>query len=193
MASAFGHMAVAYAIGKPLNPSRSSKRFWLLTVLCCLLPDVDVLGLILGVPYEHVLGHRGITHSITFAVLVGIVVPQLAEPNISYWSGRYGVLVVYFGLVTLSHGFLDAFTDGGLGIAFFAPFDATRYFFPWRPITVSPIGLGQFFSSWGLGVLLSELVWIGIPVTFWLLGHWAKKSLIGPSENHRPGIFRIIV
>nr|HRC76832.1 rhodanese-like domain-containing protein [Kouleothrix sp.] len=32
------------------------------------------------------------------------------------------------------HGVLDAMTDGGLGVAFFAPFSATRYFFPFRPI-----------------------------------------------------------
>lgn len=170
MASAFGHVAVAYAMGKTLNSGLASTRFWVWTVLCCLLPDADVVGLVAGIPYEHLWGHRGMTHSITFAILVGIVVPTLASPSISWWSREYGVLVFYFGLVTLSHSLLDAFTDGGLGIAFFAPFDGTRYFFPWRPITVSPIGLSQFFSSWGLGGLLSELIWIGVPVGVWLLG-----------------------
>jgi len=170
MASAFGHVAVAYAMGKTLNSSFASTRFWVWTVLCSLLPDADVVGLLVGIPYEHLWGHRGMTHSITFAILAGIVVPTLAIPNIPWRSRRYGVLAIYFGLVTMSHGVLDAFTDGGLGIAFFAPFDATRYFFPWRPITVSPIGLTQFFSSWGVGVLLSELIWIGIPVTCWLIG-----------------------
>ena len=157
-------------MGKTMNPVWHSTRFWLLTVLCCVLPDADVLGLVLGIPYEHVWGHRGITHSLTFAVLIGIIVPKFAVPTLSCWSGRYAALVIYFGCVTLSHGLLDAFTDGGLGVAFFTPFDATRYFFPWRPIMVSPIGLTQFFSFWGFGVLLSELVWIGIPVIFWLLG-----------------------
>jgi len=76
---------------------------------------------------------------------------------------------LYFSLVTMSHGFLDSLTDGGLGIAFFAPFDSTRYFFPFRPLTVSPIGLAQFFSEWGMGVVLSELLWIGIPVGLWLV------------------------
>jgi len=130
-----------------------------------------VVGLVLGIPYEHVLGHRGVTHSIAFAMLIGIGVPKLADPAIPFWGVLYGKLAMYFGLVTLSHGLLDAFTDGGLGIAFFAPFDETRYFFPWRPITVSPIGIAEFISPWGLGVLLSELVWVGIPVTVWLLGH----------------------
>jgi inner membrane protein len=54
-------------------------------------------------------------------------------------------------------------TDGGLGIAFFAPFDNERYFFPWRPIAVSPISVTAFFSERGLAVIRSEILWIWIP------------------------------
>jgi hypothetical protein len=36
-------------------------------------------------------------------------------------------------LATASHGVLDATTNGGLGVAFFSPFDNRRYFLPWRP------------------------------------------------------------
>ena len=137
--------------------------------MCSLLPDVDVVGFILGIPYEHPLGHRGFTHSIVFAILGGLVVPRLASPTISYWTRPYLMAALYFSLVTMSHGFLDSLTDGGLGIAFFAPFDSTRYFFPWRPISVSPIGISEFFSEWGMGVLLSEFLWIGLPVGLWLV------------------------
>jgi inner membrane protein len=168
VASGFGHMAVAYAMGKTLNPAWSSTRFWILTVLCCVLPDVDVLGLVMGIPYDHMLGHRGITHSVVFAMMVGTVLPRVLISGLSCRTYRYWSLAVYFSLVTLSHGVLDAFTDGGLDIAFFAPFDASRYFFPWRPIAVSPIGISQFFSAWGLSVLLTEGIWIGIPVFLWL-------------------------
>ena len=168
MASAFGHIAVAYAMGKTIKPQLHTPRFWWLTVVCCLLPDADVLGLMLAIPYEHALGHRGFTHSVFFAVLVGLLMPRLACPGIGFRSRPYAVLVLFFSFVTMSHGLLDAMTDGGLGIAFFAPFDSTRYFLPWRPITVSPIGLTAFFSTWGLGVLLSELLWIGVPVGLWL-------------------------
>ena len=38
--------------------------------------------------------------------------------------------------------------DGGLGCALFWPFDLTRYFAPWRPIPVAPIGM-DFFSPHG--------------------------------------------
>jgi hypothetical protein len=40
------------------------------------------------------------------------------------------MLIAHFSFVTASHGMLDAMTDGGLGVAFFAPFDNARYFFP---------------------------------------------------------------
>jgi inner membrane protein len=169
VASAFGHVVVAYAMGKSLKSQFHTSRFWWFTAACCLLPDADVLGLVLGIPYEHVLGHRGFTHSIVFAILVGLVVPGLAVPTIRYGTRRYWIFAMYFFLVTLSHGFLDALTDGGLGIAFFAPFDSTRYFFPWRPVSVSPIGISAFVSHEGMRVLLNELVWIGIPVGIWLL------------------------
>lgn len=168
MASVFGHIAVAYAMGKTLQPAFRTKRFWWLAFACCLLPDADVIGLFLGIPYEHVLGHRGLTHSLFFAGIMGILVPRLAVPGLAFGSGIYGILALFFFGVTMSHGVLDAMTDGGLGIAFFAPFDSTRYFFPWRPISVSPIGISSFFSTWGLGVLWSELLWIGIPVGLWL-------------------------
>ena len=65
--------------------------------------------------------------------------------------------------ITASHGFLDAFTNGGLGVAFFSPFDPTRYFFPWTPIEVSPIGAVRFFSQRGLLVIISELRWVWLP------------------------------
>jgi inner membrane protein len=61
-------------------------------------------------------------------------------------------------------------TDGGLGIAFFSPFDRTRYFLPWRPIRVSPIGVASFFSRWGLEVLASELVYVWLPVAATVAG-----------------------
>jgi len=64
--------------------------------------------------------------------------------------------------VTISHGVLDACTNGGLGIAFFAPFSDTRFFLPARPIEVSPIG-AAFFSMRGWSVLESEMLWVWLP------------------------------
>ncbi len=176
MASAFAHAAVSWAMGKTLSSVIHSPRFWLWACFCSILPDLDIIGFVIGVPYEHMLGHRGLTHSVLFALVIGLIVPRFAvplevSPGYPYWK-----LVVFFSCVTMSHGVLDACTDGGLGIAFFAPLDSTRYFFPWRPLRVPPIGIGPFFSSWGLGVLMSELIWVGIPVGVWLGGLWVYKK-----------------
>jgi membrane-bound metal-dependent hydrolase YbcI (DUF457 family) len=62
--------------------------------------------------------------------------------------------------VLASHPLLDALTDGGLGCALFWPFDSTRYFAPWSPIPVAPIG-ARYFSPRGLSVALTEMVLFG--------------------------------
>jgi inner membrane protein len=79
------------------------------------------------------------------------------------FSLRWFFYFILFFLLTASHGVLDAFTNGGLGIALLSPFDNTRHFFPWKPITVSPIGVKAFFSKWGLAATKSELLWIWLP------------------------------
>jgi len=70
--------------------------------------------------------------------------------------------------VLASHALLDTMTDGGLGCALFWPFDLTRYFAPWRPIPVAPIGLA-FFSPYGGVIALTELVLFS-PLLLFALG-----------------------
>src|SRR5215510_6716148 len=157
------HCFVAALLGRSLAAGRMPARFWLLSVLCSIVPDVDVLGFPLGMSYEDVLGHRGLSHSLVFALVLSLIVSFLALPRVPQRWTR-SLLFSYFFVVTASHGILDAVTDGGLGVAFFAPFDDTRYFFPFRPIKVSPIGL-SFFSARGLDVIWSEFLWVWIPGT----------------------------
>src|SRR6185295_20344681 len=79
------------------------------------------------------------------------------------FTGRWVGLFAYLFLCTLSHGLLDALTDGGMGVAFFSPFNNERYFFPFRPVRVSPLDAGRFFTARGWVILKSELIWIWIP------------------------------
>src|SRR4029077_7470776 len=90
-------------------------------------------------------------------------------------------LWIYLFLATASHGLLDAMTDGGLGVAFFSPFDNHRYFLPWTPIRVSPIGAGRFFTHRGLEVLRSELLWIWLPAALLALSVWLIRRRASPS------------
>jgi inner membrane protein len=144
-------------------------RFWVLSIACSLLPDLDVIGFRFGVRYGDLIGHRGLAHSLPFAVIVGFILVLSAFPNVRRLSRRWWGLWAYFFAVTASHGMLDAMTDGGLGIAFFSPLDTTRYFLPWRPLTVAPVGLSPFMSEWGKQVVISEILWLGTPLVL-LLG-----------------------
>ncbi len=113
-------------------------------------------------------GHRGLSHSLVFAVMAALTMTPLffAGPDFEGLRLRIGV---YVFVVTASHGVFDAMTNGGLGVAFFSPFDTTRYFLPMRPVEVSPIGISAFFTARSLGVLASEVVWIGLPWTLLVL------------------------
>jgi inner membrane protein len=131
-----------------------------LGVVCSMLPDLDVVGFRFGVPYGHLLGHRGLSHSMAFAVFLSACLTWLLP--IAAQASRM-MLFGFLFLSTVSHGILDALTSGGLGVAFFAPFENSRYFFPWRPIRVSPISVSAFLSATGVRVLRSELQWIWLP------------------------------
>jgi len=168
MPTVFSHVVAATALGQCYANRRLPAKFWLWTAVCAVLPDVDVIGFSLGIRYDDMLGHRGLTHSIPFAAVVGFVGARSCAKSDTLGFGirdsGFGIwpLWAYFAAITASHGLLDALTNGGRGIAFLAPFSNHRFFFPWRPIQVSPIGVG-FFSARGLAVLQSELGWILLP------------------------------
>jgi inner membrane protein len=67
--------------------------------------------------------------------------------NMKFSSKQWWLVMFYLFAATVSHGLLDALTDGGLGVAFFSPFDTSRYFFPWRPISVCPMALDSSASK----------------------------------------------
>jgi len=186
MASVFSHAIFAASMGTAFWRSTGSVRLLALGALFSVVPDMDVVGFRFGVQYGDLLGHRGITHSLAFAAVMATL-----------GSFRYArsapskkwVAWLYLFLAMASHGLLDAMTDGGLGVAFFAPFSDMRYFFPWRPIAVSPIGVTAFFSERGLRVLQSEFKWIWLPsAIFPLLALLMKRRLTpasGPSAQHQ--------
>jgi inner membrane protein len=180
MASAFAHAFVAVALGKMCVRQKMPRRFWGLAVASSLLPDADVITFGTGIQYEDVLGHRGFSHSLLFAALWSLLVVAVEFKSHVRFSRPWWLLVAFFFGVTASHGVLDALTNGGLGVAFFSPFDTARYFFPWTPVAVSPLTAGQFLSEWGVRVLGSELKYIVLPVALlWLTVWGVRKRAIG--------------
>lgn len=176
LATPLSHLAVPMALGVALGPDIVPPGLMALALACAVLPDVDALGLWLGIPYDHPLGHRGLTHSLPFAgALAGVdalLVPAVgADVSIAFW-----VLL----LSAASHGLLDALTNGGLGIALLAPFSGRRYFLPWRVIEVSPLRPAELFSRRGLCVLRSEMRWVSAPCGVLALAGAAVRRLVDP-------------
>jgi len=171
VASALSHAVAALTIGTCFYRPHLSKRVWAAGVFCAVLPDLDVIGLRFGIRNADFWGHRGFTHSLVFAALLASVVASIAFRRGASGIGRFP-LFLYFFLATASHCVLDAMTNGGLGVAFFSPFDDRRFFLPWRPILVSPMAFGRFFSLQGYLILKNELLWIWFPAGLFAMLVW---------------------
>tara|TARA_Y100000996_G_C22397717_1_gene591849 strand:+ start:21 stop:554 length:534 start_codon:yes stop_codon:yes gene_type:complete len=168
MPTIISHSLIGVFASKIFKISHKPK-FWILSLICPVLPDVDMIGYYLGVPYDHLFGHRGISHSIFFSLLIGFFVYFLffRKENLSKFKSF--VIFIYFSFITMSHLLLDMFTNATHGIPFFAPFHNTRYFFPYTPINAPSLNIEYFFREQFFEVLIGELILILISILALLL------------------------
>jgi inner membrane protein len=139
--------------------------------------DIDVLANRFGFDHTTMFGHRGLTHSLFFAMaLSGIVVWLFFRKPVDGMMSRLALFAFFFA-ATASHSVLDAMVDGTLGVAFLAPLSSARFFLPWRPIVSSPIGLA-FFSSSGATTILNEFTWVWIPSFVVILAPWLRNRFL---------------
>lgn len=170
MATIVSHFLIGWGAYRFADAGRDSRRTSpAVAGLLSMLPDADSL-LMPWVRYHEPWGHRGMTHSLAFAALAGTVAAIALRGRVTFPGGTLA-LAALLSAVTASHGVLDALTDGGLGIAFFAPVDHTRYFLPVDPIPVSPITANPF-DPWVWRVLAVEvlLLWP------WALLLWTARA-----------------
>lgn len=159
MATVISHVIAAGFFYKLFTKKKNYKVLFL-CLLASVFPDFDVISFKLGIPYEHMLGHRGFTHSILFAVLFALTcLLAFLKENA---SEKIKLFFLFF-IAMMSHGFLDMLTNGGLGVGLFIPFSSERFFFPITPIEVSPIGR-NFFSMRGVAVVINEFKLIVLPI-----------------------------
>jgi len=159
--STLSHAAVAIAAGTVFSSRPAPKHFWSVSIACAVIADIDLIPFLFGVPYNHFFGHRGFFHSIFFGLLVSIAATKYVS---SVSKGLPEAWVRYFTLFFLlcvSHGLLDALSNGSIGVALFSPFDPTRYFLPWQPISM--VRMRVFLTTWSLAAIRSELFLVWIP------------------------------
>lgn len=172
MASLLTHPVVPLAIAMIAGRELVSARLLVAGITASLLPDVDVLAFRFGIDYADAFGHRGATHSVAFALLVGGL-GALAAPAL---HARRAVAFAFVAAACLSHALLDMLTNGGLGVALWWPLTDARHFFPVRVLEVSPIGLRRFLGPAGWTVILSELRWVWLPAAVLAgAGLWLRR------------------
>jgi inner membrane protein len=181
--ASIGHVAIALAAQR-LHRRRAPSRWPSLAgalgwSALSMLPDLDVIAFSVGIPYGAPWGHRGATHSLGFALLVGfsayVVALELGRGCGEPARGRHRSALATAALVAAvvaSHGLADSLTDGGRGAALLWPFSDQRFFAPWRPIPVAPIGF-DFVSADGLRVAAVELL---LFAPFFGYGLWPRKA-----------------
>src|SRR5467141_5469655 len=183
--ASLGHVAVGMAEGrlwtglqgqneagsfKPL--ARSMVAFSALS----LAPDLDVIAFRLGIPYSAPFGHRGAAHSILVALLLASIaaLATRARPDQVNSGQTRKWLWVLCAVVAISHGLLDALTDGGLGIALLWPFSNARYFAPWTHIPETTIE-ARMITSRGIRVVMTEALQFA-PLLVWSL--WPRRRAL---------------
>ena len=166
--ASLGHVAVGLCAARlGVVPGRLGAGMAFFAALS-LLPDLDVVAFALRVPYAAPFGHRGASHSICAALLFALLFAPLAAPL----CGSFARALLLCAATLLSHGALDMLTDGGLGVAALWPLSPRRYFFPFRPLPVAPIG-ARLLSPWGRAVMATELLYF---LPLWLYALWPRRA-----------------
>jgi membrane-bound metal-dependent hydrolase YbcI (DUF457 family) len=167
--ASFGHVAVGLLTGRlhggagARPDSRNRWRTLALFAVLATLPDADVLLVALGTSETGPFGHRGALHSLTMAVVVGILC--------AIWARRAGWPVWRTALAgtaaVASHALLDLLGVGGKSLALFWPLSSTRVHSPWHLLPDAPRGL-KLLTPLGLLELATEFA-LFLPVTLYAL------------------------
>jgi inner membrane protein len=134
------HIVLGACIGEAVAGRNFGKKAMLAGALAQSIPDIDFITRFWLSNTDHILAHRGFTHSILFGVLITIIMSVLfikffhKEPVA---SRRWFLL---FGLNVFTHIFIDSFNAYGVG--WLEPFSHVRFSF--NVLFVAD----PFFSVW---------------------------------------------
>jgi len=173
MPTIFSHPAVPLALAVAIGTPHIRPRLLIAGTVASIVPDLDVLAFRLGIGYAHEFGHRGMSHSLLFALFLGLIACAAAR----WLQASRSAALFFVSAAAASHGLLDMLTNGGLGVALLWPYSDERFFFPQTPIEASPLSLRRVFGSAGLAVLGSELLWVWLPcATLGIAGLVARRK-----------------
>ncbi len=97
MPTAITHSLVGAAAASVFANKKIPARFWVLSIICPLIPDLDVIGYqFFYIPLFHVFGHRGFFHSLFFALLSSLVLVGIFFRKEQFLLKPWWFFVLYF-------------------------------------------------------------------------------------------------
>jgi inner membrane protein len=178
VATIYSHAVVGAGLARLYAARPMPWAYWGLAVILPTLPDLDVFSM---AAYGDPLGHRGITHSLLFALLLGTAA---AGVTFSSFRTRWWSLAILLFVIIASHGVLDAMTRGGEGIPFCWPFGG-RYG-NWGPLPLSDIAFDLPDPRHSLAVR-AELAWVWLP-TIVVVGSTMLYRRLAQRERSIPSV-----
>jgi inner membrane protein len=172
--ASFGHVAVGLLTGRLHGGGGTAGRrrpSWGTLALfagLAALPDADVFGVALGAADRSLAGHRGASHSLFTAVVVGMACALLAK-RLGWPPLRTAIAAT---LAVASHGLLDMCSANGRPIPFLWPLTCARWFAPLRVLPDAPRGLALLSHRGAVDVGLEFLLFL--PVTLFAL--WPERA-----------------
>ena len=152
------HFAPAVALAAAFGTRHVGCRLMAAGAVCAVMPDLDFLLVTMQVDrFSGTYGHRGFTHSLGFALIIGLLGfawPDRDRPG----AARRAFRGSYLALCTASHPLMDSLIDMHICCAWWWPLDGLRHCFDWRPIPMRGV------SIHGWERLRVELQWIGLPL-----------------------------
>jgi membrane-bound metal-dependent hydrolase YbcI (DUF457 family) len=187
MPSPVGHILAGAAVhlAGTRNGTRS-KLVFVLTLLASIAPDLDFLpGLLIG---QMGAFHHGISHSFTFAVLIGFCIFYVVERVQKDIAGRAAVLA---SLSYASHVVLDflGVNEGTRGVPLLWPvsgqkFGLSLHLFGY--FQYSDRGIWSVIRWNNVSAILRELLVVGVPLLFLVWGRRHSLKAV-PEESRKAG------
>ncbi len=136
-------------MGDAFAGKQLGKRAMFLGAVAQSVPDIDFVSSLWLNTSENLLGHRGFTHSILFALLIAVILGLIAER----WHRPHNISlrkwILFFLVQNLIHLLIDSLNVYGVG--WFEPFSHYRVAFNWIFVA------DPFYSTW-LGIAFVVLL-----------------------------------
>jgi len=110
------HIVLGSCMGEATAGKILGKRAMLLGVAAQSIPDIDFIAYLWLTKTENLLGHRGFTHSIFFAVIITIAMAIFFTWYFRRRKVLRKTLILLFGINIFTHLFFDCFNAYGVGL-----------------------------------------------------------------------------